>query len=175
MIDQLRESDADEPAHRRASRGNHGLFQLSALHQNPGGAADELRPAGHLKRIVKAHRFQCSQLIIHIVQIIKLAVQRWRRQRDTVFIIQYFIEGIALRIFRVVRADSDAFAAIDAALGNNVRLPITHTDCFRGAPLDAIGAALAFFLIQTHRMEKSLHLSSPLPRGAKPIGPFLTA
>ena len=62
--------------------------------------------------------FKCSQHIIHIVQIIKLAVQRWRRQRDTVFIIQYFIEGIALRIFRVVRADSDAFAAIDAALGN---------------------------------------------------------
>ena len=87
---------------------------------------------------------------------LKLPVERGRGQRDLVFEAVDARQRIGLRVFGMVITHSDAFAAINAALVDNMRPPAAHAYGLRGAALEAVGAALALILVQTDGVESSL-------------------
>src|SRR5699024_5979866 len=64
--------------------------------------------------------------------------------------------GVCNGLFGVVRANADAFAAVDAALFQNMRFAIAHANRLGGAALDAVDAAHAKFFVQHDRMGKLL-------------------
>jgi hypothetical protein len=62
----------------------------------------------------------------------------------------------------MVRANTDAFAAVDTPLSDNLRFSAPHAYGFGGAMLDAVGTALALVAVKPHRMEISIHDTPPL-------------
>ena len=86
----------------------------------------------------------------------ELPVKRGRRQRDLILEAVDAGQRIGLGVFGVVIAHADAFATVDATLVNNMRPSAAHADGLRGTSLEAVGAALAFFLVQANGMEKLL-------------------
>ena len=89
--------------------------------------------------------------------VVELPVERRRGQRDVVCKILEHRKMVVLCALRVVRADSDALAAVDAALARDDRLAVPHADRLGRAALDAVRAADALALIQRDRVEKDSH------------------
>ena len=64
----------------------------------------------------------------------------------------------------MVRTDTDTLAAVDAAFGNDIRLFITHPDCFGRTALDAVDTTHTFVAIERYRVKKLLHAKNLLSR-----------
>jgi hypothetical protein len=75
-----------------------------------------------------------------------LRIQRGRRKRYGILIIIDGIDEAALCFLRMVRADADALAAVDALVRCDDGLAVTHADGLRGAVLYAVGTAFTLIL-----------------------------
>ena len=65
-------------------------------------------------------------------------------------------------MLRVVRTDTDALAAVDAPLGEDVRLAVADADRLGGTALETVGAPAAELRVQLDRVEIFVHVLLPL-------------
>ena len=94
----------------------------------PCSLADQLRSGADLKHIVKAHKQQCIEHNIHIVQIVELAVQGWGRKRHRVFILLHHIQLIIGRKLCMVGANPYALTAVNAEFVIDTGLAAPHPE-----------------------------------------------
>jgi len=68
----------------------------------------------------------------------------------------------------MMRTDADALAAVDAALGQDMRLAVAHADGLGGATLDAVDAPFAQVLVQGDRVNEFFQACRLLSSDAPP-------
>ena len=158
---QVGKAHPDQAHHRRAGGADHWLFQTPLIHQPPRGVGHDLRPPRNLEYMVEPQGEKPPQHNLNIVQMIELPVQGRSRQRHRVPITVQHRQAVVPRLFRVVRTGAHTLAAVDAPLGNNLRLALPDTDGLGGTPLDAVGAAQTQLFIQGNGMEKPVHGPPP--------------
>ena len=157
MIAQIGEADPDQPHHRRAGGADYRPLQLAVSEQLPGRVGDDFRGTGYLKHIIEAQPFQAAEYDVNIVEMIELAVKSGSGQGHGILKIFQHGQGIVIRLFGMVRADADAFAAVDAAFRDDLRFAAPHPDGLGGAALDAVGASHTFVPVQRDGMKESVH------------------
>ena len=149
---QIGKAHLNQAHHRRAGGGDQRPGQVGLAQLLGDGAADNIRPARHLKHIVEADLFQRRQHRLHALQVAELPVQRGRGQGDGITEGLDGIKFIGHGHLGVIIADADALAAVNAALGDDMRTAVAHADGLGRAVHQAVGAALAAAFIQLHGM-----------------------
>ena len=161
VIQQRRKADLNQPQNRRTGRGNHRLGAILLAHGAADRVGDDFRRARHLKHIHKAQPKQRRDDRLRLMHALKLRIQRRRGQRDGVLEALDALQRIGHGHLRVVGADLDALAAVDAALVQDGRAIVSDADGLRRTPLQTGRAALAFVHIQPHGMIVMLQCHSP--------------
>ena len=126
----------------------------------PGGLGDKLCGSTDFKDIIKSEVNKRRQQDIHIIQIIKLAVQGRSRKGHRVFVLLHHIHLIIGSMLGVMGTDPDALTAVNTELVIDAGLTAPHAYGLCGAALDAVDASLAQGLIQPHRMIKFIHIKT---------------
>ena len=72
---------------------------------------------------------------------VDLCVQRGRGKSYGILLIVDGIDKASLCLLGMVRADADAFSAVDALIGCNNRLAVSDTNCLGRVVLDSVGTA----------------------------------
>ena len=153
VVAQVWKAQANEPHNGRAGRVDDGPRNIHAAHIVARILGHQLRRLRHLEHLVKADVEQTLQHIVHIVEMVKLTVQRRRGQGDAPFLLLgNILHPVEIRLFCLVRADTDALAAIDTQFGIDDGVTITNAYRLRRAPLQTVGATLASVDIQRNRM-----------------------
>ena len=148
MVDEGREADSDETHHHRAGGTDGGTGNVLTFHVAAGVFRDDLRAAGHLEHVVEPHVQETLEHVVHVGDVDELAEERRRRKGDQVLGTVQILQAVADGSLGFVRADTDAFAAIDALDRVDLGMSVTDADSFRRAAPQTMGAALAFFQIQ---------------------------
>jgi hypothetical protein len=118
---------------------------------------NELSCARDLKNVVKSAAVKPADYVIYIVELIELTVQCGCGQCYFILIIFKFIKGVVHRTLCMVRAYSDAFTAIYAALVFNNGMTVTNADSLGGTSFYAMRTALAQIGLKSDRMMYSVH------------------
>ena len=156
MGDQFRKAYPDQANDDRAGRRNHRIpIRRQAPHIFPQRAGHDVRPCGDLVNIVKANAQETFQNLLPADLPLELSVQGRRRKGDFVFELLDHRKRVGLGVLGVVIAYADAFAAVDAALVNNMCPSAAHPNGLGGAALQTVGASHAFFPIQTDRVKSA--------------------
>jgi len=158
MLAEVGEPHSDQPDDGRAGRVDDGPPDVRVAQIVPRVVGDDLRSARDLEHLVESAAQQPIEDVVHVVDLIELAVERRRRQRNAeLLFLRDIVEQIEGRPLGLVGADADALAAVDAQIGVDDGAAVADAYGFCGAALQAGGAALALFHVQRDRV--------PIPSG----------
>ena len=161
VAQQRGEADLDDAGDRRAGGGDQRPGQAAVAEHIAQGLGDNVRPARHLKHLVKAQRLERVEYLPHAVGApVKLGEERRRGQGDAVLELKDAFKPIRDCHLGVVVAIADAGAAINAQLLDDMRPALAHADGLRGAVHQAVGTAAAQGFVQGDRVISGRHGAS---------------
>ena len=163
MIQQIRETDLDQSHDSRTGRRDHRSGQIRILQAFPDSPGYNVRSPRHLKRVIKTHLFQAVQHLADALQVLELSIQARCGQCNLILEAADGGQRIRHGHLGMITAHADTFAAVNAALINDVRPSASDADCLCRAPLQTVRTAPAFIAFQPHRMKPFLfHSLSPV-------------
>ena len=147
MVDQVRETDTDQPDHRRAGCAYDRPLVLMFFDVFPGGLRDNFRGRGHLIDIAEAHMDQGGQYNVNIIEVVELAVEGRGRKGHRIFIISENVRAVIVAAFGMVIAYADTVAAVNTVLAGDHGTAFAYPDRLGRAALDAVDTAVTQIFI----------------------------